>query len=473
MFLKRLGNNYWNPFLDSLIAIIILMGYTMKSYSFTFALIGLFLTSIFSVSFAQITWTKDSNPVLNHGPADAWDEGFVGMPSILFDGNTYHMWYSNGSYKIYGNVRSIGYATSADGINWIKYDDSTTTDPPFAESDPVLIPGTPGKWDSWAATAPSVLRIDTTYYMWYGGSPDPIYGSHKTIGYAKSTDGINWVKDSLRNPVLSPGSAGSWDDVWIYAPCVIFSGDSFHMWYMAYNGIDLQVRIGHATSPHPDSVWTKDPANPVLSYQLGSWDYPRVDMPFVIYDDNIYHMWYSGGDQWSWQIGYATSQDGSVWYKHEYNPVLPVGTEGEWDDYYVMFCSVMLDARADSTYRMWYTGGDSVWNGNIGHATAPALPTAIGENATQYYPSGFHLEQNYPNPFNPSTTIKFQIPIAIFTTLKVYNILGQEVVTLVSEKLSPGQYTYNWDASAFSSGVYYYKLEAGEYIDIRKLVFIK
>jgi hypothetical protein len=126
----------------------------MKFYFFTFILTVLFLASTFSASFAQIFWTKDTlnNPVLDPGPSGAWDDGSVAIPSILFEGNTYHMWYAGRS----SNQR-IGYATSPDGITWEKYDDPTTTDPQFAESDPVLNPGQPGAWDEKQALIPLTI----------------------------------------------------------------------------------------------------------------------------------------------------------------------------------------------------------------------------------------------------------------------------------------------------------------------------
>jgi hypothetical protein len=82
--------------------------------------------------------------------------------------------------------------------------------------------------------------------------------------------------------------------------------------------------------------------------------------------------------------------------------------------------------------------------------------------------------QNYPNPFNPTTTIEFSIPNTEFVTLKIYNILGQEMATLVSEKLKPGSYKYNWDASAFSSGLYLFRLETVQrIISTKKLVLLR
>ncbi|TFH02139.1 MAG: T9SS type A sorting domain-containing protein [Calditrichales bacterium] len=87
--------------------------------------------------------------------------------------------------------------------------------------------------------------------------------------------------------------------------------------------------------------------------------------------------------------------------------------------------------------------------------------------------SDFKMSQNYPNPFNPTTNIEFSIQRSEFVTLKVYNLLGQEVATLVSEKLKAGNYTYNWNAGPFASGVYYYKIEAGNLVQTRKMVYLK
>jgi hypothetical protein len=85
----------------------------------------------------------------------------------------------------------------------------------------------------------------------------------------------------------------------------------------------------------------------------------------------------------------------------------------------------------------------------------------------------FNLSQNYPNPFNPNTRIKFQIPKPNFTKLTVFDILGNEVKTLVSDNLRGGEYEVDFDASELASGIYYYTLKAGEYISVKKMVLIK
>ncbi len=85
----------------------------------------------------------------------------------------------------------------------------------------------------------------------------------------------------------------------------------------------------------------------------------------------------------------------------------------------------------------------------------------------------FKLNQNYPNPFNPSTRISFQIPNSEFVTLKIYDILGREVKTLVNEEMEKGKYDYDFNASAFSSGIYFYRLKAGSFVDTKKIILMK
>lgn len=88
-------------------------------------------------------------------------------------------------------------------------------------------------------------------------------------------------------------------------------------------------------------------------------------------------------------------------------------------------------------------------------------------------PERFTLEQNHPNPFNPATTISFQVPAMSFVDLRVYDVLGREVATLVHEEKPPGRYAVTWDAGAAASGVYLYRLQAGRFVETRKLVLVR
>jgi hypothetical protein len=88
-------------------------------------------------------------------------------------------------------------------------------------------------------------------------------------------------------------------------------------------------------------------------------------------------------------------------------------------------------------------------------------------------PTEYALEQNYPNPFNPSTVVSFQLPVAGKVKLVVYNLLGQQVALLMDEKKDPGRYDVRWNAAGMPSGVYFYRLEAAEFKEVKKMVLVK
>lgn len=88
-------------------------------------------------------------------------------------------------------------------------------------------------------------------------------------------------------------------------------------------------------------------------------------------------------------------------------------------------------------------------------------------------PANFSLEQNYPNPFNPTTTIRYSLPVAGYVTLRIYNLLGQEVHALVNGQQPPGEYAVRFDAASLSTGVYFYRLEAGGFRQVKKMLLLK
>jgi hypothetical protein len=99
------------------------------------------------------------------------------------------------------------------------------------------------------------------------------------------------------------------------------------------------------------------------------------------------------------------------------------------------------------------------------------ITSVLDENLTTS--RTFHLSQNYPNPFNPKTIIDYELPIKNDVDLSIYNLLGQKVANLVSERQRAGSYQVEWDASFFSSGVYYFKIEAGEFKDVKKMILLR
>jgi hypothetical protein len=100
-------------------------------------------------------------------------------------------------------------------------------------------------------------------------------------------------------------------------------------------------------------------------------------------------------------------------------------------------------------------------------------PVAVAEREGESVPRSLRLEQNYPNPMNPSTNISFELPEAGFVTLKIFDTLGKEVATLVSEHRPAGRHVVQFDASRLTGGVYFYRVAAGGVSETRKLVLLK
>jgi beta-glucanase (GH16 family) len=101
------------------------------------------------------------------------------------------------------------------------------------------------------------------------------------------------------------------------------------------------------------------------------------------------------------------------------------------------------------------------------------LTTGIGSDGSGHIPDHFALSQNYPNPFNPSTTISFDLPKKSFVSLKVFDMIGREIATIVSEDMSTGSYTKKWNTNGLPSGVYFYQLQAGSFTETKKLQLLK
>ena len=99
--------------------------------------------------------------------------------------------------------------------------------------------------------------------------------------------------------------------------------------------------------------------------------------------------------------------------------------------------------------------------------------TVSVEDDRSVMPTGFALLQNYPNPFNPSTTIAFSLPRATYVTLKIFNTLGQEAATVLSQELAAGTYETKWEATGIGSGMYFYRLQTATFSETKKLILLK
>jgi predicted GH43/DUF377 family glycosyl hydrolase len=424
-----------------------------------------FMASIFTVSFAQLPWTKDTlnNPVLSGGEIGTWNR-HVFQPSVLYnpDSVRYEMWFAayTGSFPY-----RIGFAVSDDGINWIQHPNA------------VLEPSS-GTWDESSVGQHIVLRENGQYKMWYTGRN--LTAGAGGIGYATSPDGINWTKYA-GNPVLLRGT-DSWEAGARLLPYVMpVQGGTYKMWYTGLNASFTEANIGYATSSDGIAWTTADSVNPVLTTGAsGRWDdFWIFEQKVLFISSNEYHMWYTGEQTVGLrQAGWATSVDGIHWNKYDdttttstlyadSDPVLKP-SPGQWDEFSVHAGSVMLEG---DSLRMWYAGSGDLWR--IGHATAPFPITGIFENEGIFVPGDYVLRQNYPNPFNPTTSIKYGVAVKSHIVIKVFNVLGSEVAILVNEEKSAGTYEVGFDATALPSGVYFYRLRTGSYVETKKMVLLR
>ncbi|MBI5403940.1 MAG: T9SS type A sorting domain-containing protein [Ignavibacteriae bacterium] len=116
------------------------------------------------------------------------------------------------------------------------------------------------------------------------------------------------------------------------------------------------------------------------------------------------------------------------------------------------------------------TGGISQWSQVRTFTTI--CPTGVNLISSDI-PAEYKLYNNYPNPFNPNTIIKYQITNSKFSTLKIFDILGREVKTLVKEFQKAGVYEVSFDADGLPSGIYFYRLQSGDFADVKRMILIK
>ncbi len=159
-------------------------------------------------------------------------------------------------------------------------------------------------------------------------------------------------------------------------------------------------------------------------------------------------------------------------------------------------CQFRWDSlMADYTHRYWHPTGMKGWNGSVwvslgGTMTGNSMflassqiysafafigtpSVAVSVTDAHAISGQFRLEQNYPNPFNPSTTIRFYLPQPESVLLKVFNALGQEIATIVNGLRQAGNYSVTWDAGVVSSGVYFYRLSAGSFVQAKKFLLVR
>lgn len=228
-----------------------------------------------------------SEPVICLGPAATGWEEEVNRPSVVKQGDVYHLWYTGQA----AGKSWIGHALSTDGKSFTRTD-----------AHPIL--SAELAWEGVAVMCPQVLWDEELqqYRMWYSGGeqyePD-------AIGYATSADGLTWSKHP-GNPVFAANAEQKWEAHKVTAGQVLRHGGWHLMFYIGFRDVN-HAQIGIARSRDGITGWQRHPANPILSpaSDLLGWDHDADYKPFVIFDDGRWYLWYNGRREHVEQIGMA------------------------------------------------------------------------------------------------------------------------------------------------------------------------
>lgn len=235
-------------------------------------------------------------------PNSNWEGDEINRPSVIRHEGIYMMWYSGQMipYEIEG-TSSIGLAISDDGINWTR------------RAEPVLMPI--GGWEQHALMCPHVMfdeRINK-FRMWYSGG-----SNHEpdAIGYAESTDGINWHRIS-DNPVFDNKGSSLWDRLKVLGCQILFHDEWYYMFYIGHFH-EERASVGLARSKNGIDHWERFPQNPIIAPDAGTWDAMSVYKPFVLPTSKGWTMWYNGArfDPELWaveEIGLAYHAATNLW----------------------------------------------------------------------------------------------------------------------------------------------------------------
>ena len=272
------------------------------------------------------------NPIYTYNDSPDYPLAIT-QPKVLYDNGVYKMWYLN----LYNSAKSnIWYAESNDGIGWHS-----------VQNEPVLVPGDSGSWDDYSVAPGFVLKEGNLFKMYYNGFHDQ-YGKWN-IGFAVSSDGINWEKNS--GPVL----VASDEEYQIGVSSVVNVNQLYFMYYTVRHTPYYHICL--ATSS--DGIhWNKYNNNPILSVTK-DWEGTEIYNPSVIYDEGKFQMVYMNYDANS--FGFAFSADGKNWTKDS-DPIFTLNdTYNNWAKRiaYPNFVSF------NSELRVYYTGYKNYSDGTI------------------------------------------------------------------------------------------------------------
>jgi hypothetical protein len=285
--------------------------------------------------------------------------------------------------------------------------------------------------DIWPQLGPAIINVIKIY------PPEEISIADEIIWIGGETD------------IFGPYLAGSTD-----------YGDNWDFYYPDLSGDNACDAIA-IVADYPDTIYagmegvvikTIDGGQNWILTSLQNTSYYFYD---IVADPTDPEHVVAGGVSHTGQTALFETHDGGDTWQDLQPPVVAAGVSG------------MVADVVDNNFIVYIgTFGNGVYR-----YTIPLV--AINDQRSPSVTRDFHLFQNFPNPFNPNTTIEFSLPHAEFVTLKIYNILGGGVATLVSKTLTAGKHKYEWNAGSLTSGIYLYRIQAGYYVQVKKMVLMR
>jgi hypothetical protein len=203
---------------------------------------------------------------------------------------------------------------------------------------------------------------------------------------------------------------------------------------------------------------------PPLQWPDLGWPDAQIDRMIPMFDDGTNGDPISGDKIFTAQVTFPAYTIFQIQYKYGINYGDAINNGGGNDNENAIGANHVIDLFALA----WYVSVDNSFGSMGNHPFTTDVNEILGLT-----PSAYTLEQNFPNPFNPSTKINFSLPVEGFVTLDVYNSIGQKVATLVNETKTAGTYTVNFDASDLTSGIYFYKINSGNFTETKKMILLK
>jgi hypothetical protein len=190
---------------------------------------------------------------------------------------------------------------------------------------------------------------------------------------------------------------------------------------------------------------------------------------------DIYVKW---KDRNNYRVSYSLGTNNPVWLPDSVMFVESVASpNNEWED--PVRISTPNVFQPDFNSKVGFLGNSTddclvLWSDiNFGGLYATYCAATSDVNGEQQLPQNYSLSNNYPNPFNPSTDFEFRIAEPGFVTIKIYDVLGNEVASLVNEEKPAGSYKISFDASGLSSGVYFYRLTSGSFVETKNMILLR